>query len=138
MPITNEELTPILAQEDPEFQALTKRFDPKCWARYDLSAARVGYHYGRKPLLAQIAELKQQIEDGRQRLENLRGAARREIEAVKVERDTTATDLRDENDRLRGALADARSGFGEIEGANAMDRHICRQLSEQINRVLGE
>lgn len=59
--ITNEDLAPLLAQEDPEFRAFVEQFDPKCWARYDLSAMRIGYHYGREPLLARIAGLEAQI-----------------------------------------------------------------------------
>lgn len=57
--ITNADLTPILSADDPEFRALVERFDPKCWAKYDLSAMYVGYHYGREPLLARIAALEE-------------------------------------------------------------------------------
>lgn len=54
--ITNEDLAPILAQEDPRFRAFVERFDSKCWARYDLSALRISWHFARQEAERQAIE----------------------------------------------------------------------------------
>ena len=45
--ITPEQINEILLEEAPEFRAFVERFDPKSWVRYDLSALRLGWHFGR-------------------------------------------------------------------------------------------
>lgn len=41
------ELDAALQSEDPEFQAFVESMPDNYWARYDLSAVRVGWHFGR-------------------------------------------------------------------------------------------
>lgn len=62
--ITNEDLAQILAQEDPRFRAFVERFDPKCWARYDLSALRIGWHFARQEAEQQMIERCEELVEG--------------------------------------------------------------------------
>jgi hypothetical protein len=44
---TVEELMPHLKHEDPEFSEWARAMPDKFWAKYDLSAVRLGYELGR-------------------------------------------------------------------------------------------
>ncbi|HRP76899.1 MAG TPA: hypothetical protein PKZ27_14955 [Rhodocyclaceae bacterium] len=45
--ITQEQINEILIRGDHAFRAFVERFDSKCWARYDLSALHLGWHFGK-------------------------------------------------------------------------------------------
>lgn len=47
----------VLAASDPEFRAWVASMPEQHWAKYDLSALRIGWHYGRKPLMAENERL---------------------------------------------------------------------------------
>lgn len=44
--MTQEELDQILLERDPEFDAFVASMPDKYWAKYDLSACRIGWHFG--------------------------------------------------------------------------------------------
>jgi hypothetical protein len=45
-------LDAVLKTESPEFRAWVESLPPAYWARYDLSACRIGWEAGRAALLA--------------------------------------------------------------------------------------
>lgn len=59
-PSGDAQLDAILGQPDPEFTAMRDSLPPNYWARYDLSAVRLGWHFGRADLKAQVSEAERQ------------------------------------------------------------------------------
>lgn len=124
--ITNADLTPILSADDPEFRVLVERFDPKCWAKYDLSAMRVGYHYGREPLLARLAMAEDAARKGDE--------ARRNAAAFKLR----IADLEGENSALSAGACCVKWGLVGDDHGNAYCtlQHQIKQAEEQRNYLV--
>lgn len=47
-------LDAVLKTEDPKFRAWVETLPATYWARYDLSACRIGWHFGRDALAKEI------------------------------------------------------------------------------------
>lgn len=55
--IDNAALAKIVGQPSESFTAFVDTIDPSCWARYDLSAVRVGWHFGRQAQAQEMAAM---------------------------------------------------------------------------------
>lgn len=73
-PTGNPELDAVLLKPDPTFDAFVASLPANYWARYDLSAVRLGWHYGRAVATVHINEL----DDALQAAADERDAAGRE------------------------------------------------------------